>query len=146
MRSTDNEDARRPLLYPFFKKLFSDRMRIESAACGADVYVDGQLIVEAKTDFSQWLVGFYQALHYQKKYGLSYHTVMVIANGFVGIWKLNKLPEYVTILSKTSDPHTAPNEIGKVNAKKNNCSVKKTDSGSCILLVNTQRSIRGYLW
>lgn len=125
LRSTDNEDARRPLLYPLFKKLFSDKMKIESAACGADVYINGQLIVEAKTEFTQWLVGFYQALHYQKKYGLGYHTVMVVANEFIGIWKLNKLPEYVTILSKTSDPHTAPNEIGKINAKKTTAQIKR---------------------
>lgn len=125
LRSTDNEDARRPLLYPLFKKLYGDKMRIESAACGADVYIDGQLIVEAKTEFSQWLVGFYQALHYQKKYGLGYHTVMVVANEFIGIWKLNKLPEYVTILSKTSDPHTAPSEIGKINAKKTTPQLKR---------------------
>jgi hypothetical protein len=125
LRSTDNEDARRPLLYPLFKKLYGDKMRIESAACGADVYMDGLLIVEAKSDFSQWLVGFYQALHYQKKYGLGYHTVMVIANEFIGLWKLNKLPEYVTILSKTSDPHTAPNEIGRINAKKTTAQIKR---------------------
>lgn len=125
LRSADNEDARRPLLYPIFKKLFGDKMKIESAACGADVYIEGQLIVEAKTDFAQWLVGFYQALHYQKKYGLGYHTVMVVANEFVGIWKLNKLPEFVTILSKTSDPHAAPNEIGKINAKKTIPQIKR---------------------
>lgn len=125
LRSTDNEDARRPLLYPLFKKLFSDKMKIESAACGADVYIDGQLIVEAKTEFTQWLVGFYQALHYQKKYGLGYHTVMVVANEFIGIWKLSKLPELVTILSKTSDPHTAPNEIGKINAKKTTAQIRR---------------------
>ena len=125
LRSTYNEDARRPLLYPLFKKLFADKMKIESAACGADVYIDGQLIVEAKTDFSDWLPGFYQALHYQKKYGLGYHTVMVVAREFIGIWKLNKLPEYVTILSKTSDPHTAPNEIGKLNAKKTTPQIKR---------------------
>ena len=124
-RSADNEDARRPLLYPLFKKLFGDKMKIESAACGADVYIDGQLIVEAKSDFAQWLEGFYQALHYQKKYGLGYHTVMVVASEFMGIWKLNKLPEYVTILSKTSDPHTAPNEIGKLNAKKTTPQIKR---------------------
>lgn len=100
-------------------------MRIESAACGADVYIDGLMIVEAKTDFNQWLTGFYQALHYQKKYGLGYHTVMVIANEFIGLWKLNKLPEYVTILSKTSDPHKAPNEIGKINAKKTTAPIKR---------------------
>lgn len=123
--SSDNEDARRPLLYPLFKKLFSDKMKIESAACGADVYIDGQLIVEAKSDFSQWLEGFYQGLHYQKKYGLGYHTIMVIAREFIGIWKLNKLPEFVTILSKTSDAHKAPNEIGKVNSKKTTPQIKR---------------------
>ena len=125
LRSTDNEDARRPLLYPLFKKLFADKMKIESAACGADVYINGQLIVEAKSDFAQWLEGFYQALHYQKKYGLGYHTVMVVAREFIGIWKLNKLPEYVTILSKTSDPHKAPGEIGKLNAKKTTPQIKR---------------------
>lgn len=125
IRSSDNEDARRPLLYPLFKKLYGDKMKIESAACGADVYIDGLLIVEAKSDFNQWLEGFYQALHYQKKYGLGYHTVMVIANEFIGLWKLNKLPEFVTILSKTSDPHIAPNEIGKTNAKKTTVQIKR---------------------
>jgi hypothetical protein len=29
LRSVDNEDARRPLLYPLFKKLFGDKMKIE---------------------------------------------------------------------------------------------------------------------
>lgn len=125
LRSSDNEDARRPLLYPLFKKLYGDKMKIESAACGADVYIDGLLIVEAKSDFTQWLTGFYQALHYQKKFGLGYHTVMVIANEFIGLWKLNKLPEFVTILSKTSDPHTAPNEIGKINARKTTAQIKR---------------------
>ena len=118
LRSTENEDARRPLLYPLFKKLFGEKMKTESAARGADVYINGQLIVEAKSDFAQWLEGFYQALHYQKKFGLAYHSVMVIAREFIGIWKLNKLPEFVTILSKSSDAHKAPNEIGKLNAKK----------------------------
>src|SRR5665213_803386 len=124
LRSSDNEDARRALLYPLFRKLFGDKMKIESAACGADVYIDGLLIIEAKTIFTQWLEGFYQALHYQKKYGLGYHTVMVVAHEFIGIWKLNKLPEFVTLLSKTSDPHTAPNEIGKLNAKNTPAQIK----------------------
>ena len=125
LRSVDNEDAKRPLLYPLFKKLFGEKMKIESAACGADVYINGQLLVEAKTEFTQWLEGFYQALHYQKKYGLAYHTIMVVARDFVGIWKLNNLPEYVTILSKTSDPHKPPNEIGKQNSKKTLAHVKR---------------------
>lgn len=33
--SESNEDAKRPLLYPFFKKLNPDKFKIESDACGA---------------------------------------------------------------------------------------------------------------
>ncbi|MDX2049027.1 MAG: hypothetical protein SFU87_19730 [Chitinophagaceae bacterium] len=116
--SDDNEDAKRPLLYPLFKRLFKEKFKIESNAFGADVYCEGQIIVESKTDAAQWLEGFYQALHYQKKHGLAYNTIMVIANRFVGIWKVNKIPEYAIILSHTADASKAPNTIGKENTRK----------------------------
>ena len=74
--SESNEDAKRPLLYPFFKKLNPDKFKIESDACGADVYLEGQIIVEAKSHYSDWLDGFYQALHYHKKHGLVYSVVV----------------------------------------------------------------------
>ena len=74
--SDDNEDAKRPLLYPLFKKLFKDKFKIESNAFGADVYCEGQIIVESKTSADDWLEGFFQALHYQKKFGLAYNTIM----------------------------------------------------------------------
>src|ERR1019366_6285464 len=74
LRSDSNEDAKRHLLYPLFKKLFKDKFKIESDTHGADIYIEGQLIVEAKSNHSQWLEGFYQALHYQKKFGLSSNT------------------------------------------------------------------------
>ena len=93
-------------------------MKIEGDAKGADLYVEGQLIVEAKTDESQWLAGFYQALHYQRKFGLTYNTIMVVAHKFVAIWKLNKLPEFATVLAHTADAHAAPSATGTVNAKK----------------------------
>ncbi len=32
LRSSENEDAKRQLLYPLFKKLYGDKMKIESAA------------------------------------------------------------------------------------------------------------------
>ena len=118
LQSESNEDARRPLLYPVFRSLFKEKFKIESDAKGADVYIEGQLLVESKTDFSQWLEGFYQGLHYQRRYGLAYHTVMVVANRFCGIWKLDNLPEHAVILSKTIDPLTAPNDAGKENARK----------------------------
>ena len=80
LQSEDNEDAKRDKLFPLFKKLFKEKVKSESNAEGADVYVQGKLIVECKTDYSQWLEGFYQALHYQKRFGLAYNTVIVIAH------------------------------------------------------------------
>lgn len=119
IESNENEDAKRPLLYPIFSKVFP-KFSVESGADthGADGYVPGQLIVEAKTDFSQWLEGFYQALHYKKRYGLSYNSVMVIAHEFCGIWKIKHLPEFAVIMSNTADARLAPNLIGKENARK----------------------------
>jgi len=117
IKSSANEDAKRPLLYPLFKKLFKDKFKIESDAKGADVYVEGTLIVEAKTDYDDWLKGFYQALHYQKKYGLAYSTLMVIAHKFVGIWKVNRIPETAVIFAHQASPAKAPNVIGTENAR-----------------------------
>jgi len=118
IESDSNEDAKRPLLYPLFQKLFKDKFKIESDANNVDGYVEGQLIIEAKSNYSQWVDGFYQALHYRKKYGLSYNTILVIAHEFCGIWKVKNLPEYAVILSNTADPTKAPSEIGKLNASK----------------------------
>ena len=118
LRSKSVENARRALLYPLFQKLFKDRFKIENDAKGADVYIDGQLIVESKTEFKQWLDGLFQALHYHRKYGLGFHTIMVIANEFIGIWKVNKLPEEAIKLSYEADVLKAPSIIGKELAKK----------------------------
>lgn len=118
IESDANEDAKRAFLYPIFKLLYKDKFKIESDAFGADIYVEGILIVEAKSNFTQWLKGFYQALHYRKKHGLSYNTIIVIAHEFCGIWKLKHLPEYAVTLSNTADASKAPNEIGSLNASK----------------------------
>lgn len=75
IQSSENEDAKRTLLYPLFAKLFKDKFNIESNANGADGYVEGQLIIEAKTNFNQWIEAFFQALHYKKKFGLAYNTI-----------------------------------------------------------------------
>lgn len=118
LKSTENEDAKRQLLFPLFKKLFKDNFRAESAAFGADIYIPGQLIVESKSTFSDWAKGFYQAFHYNKRFGLAYNTVMVIAQEFVGIWKTNKIPEFATILINTADATVSPNQMGVTNARK----------------------------
>jgi hypothetical protein len=44
LKSESKENARSPYLYPLFQKLFKDKFKIESDACGADVYIDGALI------------------------------------------------------------------------------------------------------
>jgi hypothetical protein len=120
IESNENEDAKRQLLYPLFTKIFPNKFSIESAknTHGADGYVEGQLIVEAKTNFTQWLDGFYQALHYKKKFGLSYNSIMVISHEFCAIWKIKNLPEFAVILSNTADANVAPSTVGKENARK----------------------------
>lgn len=120
LRSESVENARRALLYPLFHKLFKDRFKIENDAKGADIYIEGQLIVESKTEYKQWLEGLFQALHYHRKFGLGFHTIMVVAKEFVGIWKVNKLPEEAIKLSYQADATKAPNAIGKELAKKCN--------------------------
>lgn len=84
----------------------------------ADVYIEGKIIVEAKTDFAQWLEGFFQALHYHKQSGLVYSVVIVITHKFIGIWRVNKLTEFAVKMAHLSDANLAPNTIGKLNAKK----------------------------
>ncbi len=112
-----NEDAKRPLIYPLFKKLFADKFKIESDAEGADTYIKGELLVELKSKYEQWLEGFYQALHYSKK-GLSFTTICVITKNFIGLWKFNDLPDFVRKLVVAADAQKAPNEIGNINARK----------------------------
>jgi len=132
IKSESNEDAKRPLLYPIFKKMFGEKVKTESDAFGADVYVEGQIIVEAKSDYADWLEGFYQAIHYHKKFGLVYSMLIVIAQRFIGVWKVNKIPEQAVIFSHTSEAHGAPNKIGKENARKTSNSLKKEIQNAAI--------------
>lgn len=124
INSDSKENAKRDYLYPIFRKLFKEKFKYESDAHNADAYVQGVLILEAKSNYSQWLEGFYQALHYHRRFGLTYNTVIVVAKQFVGIWKLNKIPESATKLAHTADAHSAPTTIGKENAKKTDNAAK----------------------
>jgi hypothetical protein len=118
IQSDSPEKAKQLFLYPLFTKIFRDKFKIEGDAFGADGYVAGQLIIEGKTKYSQWLDGFYQALHYQKKFGLTYNTIMIVAHNFVGFWKVNKIPKEAFLLHHKSDVNIAPNKIGGINSEK----------------------------
>lgn len=122
--SDKSEDAKRDLILPLFSKLFRNSLKTESEAKGADVYIEGKIIVECKTRFAQWVHGFYQALHYHKRYGLSYSLVMVIAHKYVGIWKVNEIPEFAVKAAHLSDPVEAPTIVGRKNALRTSLSEK----------------------
>jgi hypothetical protein len=144
LKSDENEDANRPLIFPLFQKLFKDKFKSESSACGADVYIEGKILVECKTHFSQWLEGFYQAMHYHKKYGLAYSIVFIIAHKFVGIWKVNKLPEFPIKLAHLSDPNIAPSAIGRENARKTPITEKKLIQDSAIYWLEPKDLVGDY--
>ena len=124
LESEANEDAKRHLIHPLLVKIFHSRVKFESDAERADAYIEGQLVVEVKTDFSQWLEGFYQALHYHRKHGLGFHTVMVVAHKFVAIWKLSKLPDGYKEWIGTAELKISPSEIGKNLARRTDKELK----------------------
>ncbi len=111
------EKAKDYLTFPLFKKLFGIKFKKESNAEGADIYVEGKLLVELKSGLDDWRKGFYQALHYAKK-GLSFSAVCVVAQKFVAIWKVNSIPDYAKRLSAEADASAAPNDIGVQNARR----------------------------
>ncbi|MBM3240022.1 hypothetical protein FJZ31_27360 [Candidatus Poribacteria bacterium] len=115
--SESSEDAKRPLVYPFFKKLFGQDFKVESDAEGADGYVEGKLLVELKTKNEDWLKGLYQGLHYQKL-GLSFPNVCVISHQFIGLWKLSNLPQKALDLAYDADSQIRPSEMSRINANK----------------------------
>jgi hypothetical protein len=81
-----------------------------------DIYIEGKLLVELKSDSEDNIKGFFQALHYSKK-GLTFSTVCVIAHKFVAVWKVNSIPDFAKRLSAEANADIAPNEIGVKNAK-----------------------------
>ena len=124
LRSDANEDAKRQLLFPLFRKMYKDKMKTESAAASADVYIEGMLVVESKTDWNQWVEGLYQALHYHRRYGLAFNAVMVVAHQFCAIWKVKNLADAVVAFWKTTGPLLAPNEVGRQHARKTSNALK----------------------
>ena len=139
LTSTSSEKAKQPLLYPFFRKLYDDKFIVETDAKGADGYVEGVFILETKSDFSEWLAGFYQALHYQKRFGLAYQLILVIAHKFVGIWRVNQIPEHAFLMAHTAAPYKAPSLVGKENATKTPAPAKKEIEETALYFIDPKR-------
>lgn len=111
------EKANDHLVFPIFKKLFGAKFKKESDAQGADIYIEGKLLVELKSKPEDAIKGFYQGMHYAKQ-GLTFSAICVIAKQFIAIWKVNQLPDFAKKLIAEADPNIAPNEIGGFNARK----------------------------
>jgi hypothetical protein len=120
--NSSNEDAKRHLIYPFFKKLFGNEFKTESSAEGADGYIEGKLLIELKSKYSDWLSGLYQGLHYQKL-GLSFPYICVVSYKFIGLWNLEKIPSEVLDIAYESDSQIRPSTIGPRNASKTNSAI-----------------------
>jgi len=114
--SDKTEDATNHLVYPLFTSIFGS-IRKESDAEKLDIYIDAQLGIELKTEYDDWLSGFYQVLHYRKK-GMNFSAVCVIAHKFIGLWKLSSIPQFVQDLADNADAQKAANEVGKSNARR----------------------------
>jgi hypothetical protein len=113
------ENSKDHLVFPLFKKLFGNKFKKGTDAQGADIYIEGKLLVELKSKTDDYLKGFYQALHYSKL-GLSFPAVCVITQKFIAVWKVNNIPDEAKKLSAQSDANVAPNTVGVINAKKTN--------------------------
>ncbi|HAQ18163.1 MAG TPA: hypothetical protein DCR40_02900 [Prolixibacteraceae bacterium] len=139
LTSTSSEKAKQPLLYPFFRNLYDDKFIVETDAQGADGYVEGVFILETKSDFSEWLAGFYQALHYQKRFGLAYQLILVIAHKFVGIWRVNQIPEHAFLMAHTAAPYKAPSLVGRENAARTPTPAKKEIEETALYFIDPKR-------
>lgn len=118
INSAESENSKTAGVRQFFTQAFGkDNFTYESAAQGADGHVKGRLVVELKTKHDDWLPGFYQALHYQKR-GLGFAHITVITHRFIGLWRLDKLPETARIFAHQALPILAPNEVGRELARK----------------------------
>ena len=111
-----SENAKDHLVFPLFQKLFPGKLKKQSDAEGADIYIEGKLLVELKSDADDVIAGFYQGLHYSKS-GLAFSAVCVVAQKFVAIWKVNQIPEFAKQLWAEADPSLAPNDVGVKNAR-----------------------------
>ncbi len=126
------EASKRQYAYPFFRKCFPKTFNTESE--GADIYIEGRVVVELKTSQDQWLAGLFQAMHYSKK-GLTFSHVSVIAESFIGLWSIANLPPKVKEIADKTDPMKAASEVGPINAAKIEKTLRAEIAKSAIKLI-----------
>jgi hypothetical protein len=139
VKSESSERANDHLIFPLFKKVFlKDSFKKENDASGADIYIEGRIIVELKTNHDDWCSGFFQALHYQKK-NLNFSSICVISHNFIGLWKLNQIPDFAIDLYKKTEASKAASEVGIKNSKSVNVGQKKEILENAIFLLDKKK-------
>jgi hypothetical protein len=113
-----SESGGNHLVFPIFKKLFPGaQFQRETDAGGADIYIEGKLLVELKMDLKDVIAGFYQALHYEKA-GLTFGSICVIAHEFIMLWVVDRIPNECKRFVALADARKSASETGIVNARK----------------------------
>lgn len=115
--SVSKESAKDHLAFPLFQKIFGSKFSKQTDAERADIYIEGQLVVELKSKTEDYVSGFYQALHYGK-YDLSFSSICVIAHKFIAVWKVKDIPVFARKLYVDTSAQKSPSEVGRLNANK----------------------------
>jgi len=118
--SEKSESATDHLVFPFFKAIFEKKLfHKESDAEGVDIYIERQIGIELKTNYEDWLSGFYQVLQYKKK-GKEFSAICVIAHKFIGLWKLKNIPQFALEIAEKTNAHKSATDAGRENSRKTN--------------------------
>ena len=133
INSVSTENAKDHLVFPLFQKLFGNKFKKQSDAADADIYIDGKLLVELKSKTEDCIAGFFQALHYSKK-GLAFSSICVITYQFIGVWKVNSIPDFAKKFSFEADAIKSSSEIGTTIARKISKSQKNDILKSALFL------------
>ena len=104
------------ILY-YFNSLYPNFTRQEEAK-GADGYVSGHFVLELKGKRNDWLSGFFQGLSYKYKKDLNFSLIVVACKGFLTIWNIKKVENFILSEISKLSKSKAPNVAGKELAKK----------------------------
>lgn len=103
-----HEKANEDLALSYFRKIFPNFTR-QSDASRSDGYVKGHFVLELKGKTKDWYSGLFQGLAYKRD--LDFSVIVVATKGFLGVWKINDLPDDIIEACLTSSG--ASSTIGK---------------------------------
>lgn len=91
--SAPHEKANEDLALGFFRHEFGEAFTRQKEAKFSDGYVSGHFLLELKGARSDWFKGLLQGALYHRD--LDFGSVVVIAKGFLGVWRVDAMPEGV---------------------------------------------------